>query len=164
MIRNLLLTAALFLSPAFAQQAVEVVNGPKQPIPVQQQPAEVFVKTFFFTYSGLSNYTLMTVPARKRLVVESVSAYFSGGNQASHEVVGVAISHGLSNVQHYIAPTSIRPTPGGNPGNQMIMTATHNVRWYFEPGASITADILKSTQFFAVGGGITFSGYLVDVP
>ena len=164
MIRNFLLTAALFLSPVFAQQAVEVVNNAKQPIPVQQQPVEVFTKTFFLQYSGLSTFSLMTVPAKKRLVVESVSATFSGGNQLSHEVVGIAITANFSNVQYHIAPTAIRPTPGGNPGNQVQMTATHNDRWYFEPGPPITADLNKSTPFFAVGGGITFSGYFVDVP
>ena len=80
------------------------------------------------------------------------------------EVVGIAITANFSNVQYHIAPTAIRPTPGGNPGNQVQMTATHNVRWYFEPGTPITADLIKSTPFFAVGGGITFSGYFVDVP
>lgn len=164
MIRHFLLTATLFLSALSAQQPVEVVNGPKQPVPVQQQPVEVFTKTFYFTYSGLSSYTLMTVPAKKRLIVETVSAMFSGGNQAGHEVTGISINVPLESVQHYIAPTAIRLTPGGNPGNQVLMSATHAVRWYFEPGARITADLVKSTPFFSVGGGITFSGYLVDVP
>ena len=43
MFKKFVFAAVLILTPAFAQTQVEVVNGPKQPIPVVQQPLEVFV-------------------------------------------------------------------------------------------------------------------------
>ncbi len=63
--------------PAFSQQEVIVVNPPKAPALVQHAPGEPFVKFVSVGPTSVpSVHNLFTVPAKKRLIIETVSVIY----------------------------------------------------------------------------------------
>ncbi len=161
---TLTLTLAMAL-PAFSQQDVHVANPPKAPALVVSAPSQPFTRTFSTPFSSQNAHTLFTIPAGKRLVIETVSAIHSGGFQPSHAVFGVLIhrnSNGTSVIYH-VPSNRVDQTPNGNPGQQMMAQSVVRVRWYADAGDNLQMEILKNA-LFSSSTSLTISGYYIDLP
>lgn len=161
---TLTLSLALAL-PAFSQQDVIVANPPKAPALVVSAPAQPFTRTFSTSFSSQNFHTLFTVPAGKRLVIETVSAIHSGGFQASHAVLGVMIHRNAAGtpITYHVPSNRIDQTPNGNPGQQMMAQSVVRVRWYADAGENVQMEILKNA-LFSSSTSLTISGYYIDLP
>lgn len=161
---TLTLTLALAL-PAFSQQDVHVANPPKAPALVVSAPAQPFTRTFSTPFSSQNVHSLFTVPAGKRLVIETVTAIHSGGFQSSHAVLGVLIlrNAGGTPITYNLPSNRVDQTPNGNPGQQMLAQSLARVRWYLDAGDNLQMEILKNA-LFSSSTTLTFSGYYIDLP
>jgi hypothetical protein len=148
--------------PAFTQQEVLVVNAPKAPALVQQAPAEPFVKTFSLGGGSQTFFTLITIPAKKRLVIESISVSYRA-NTSSGNIYGAflqAVNPNLPQVTFHVPTDRSDLIQGAN--LPMMAQANKRVRWYVEPNSTLHYEVVPS-GFFAFVTGLTISGYFVDV-
>jgi hypothetical protein len=168
-----ILSAALYSTacclPAFSQQEVVVANPPKAPALVQQAPAEPFVKSVSVGPTSAPNvHSLFTVPAKKRLVIETVTVIYRGGTQSNHVIHGALLHalNGPSQLTFHLPVNRSDYSPNAVPtlpGAVMIAQSLANVRWYVQGGQSLQLEVLASGTFSYVAN-LTFSGYLVDMP
>ena len=141
---------------------VTVTNTPANPVPTKdvdtpaKQPfQEEVVATLA---SGPDGAVITTVPAGKRLVIETITS------NSRIDISGVAVSPQLlltvnnRTVTHIIGLNSI-----GQNATISFWTATHGVRLYADPSTEVHVAcraIINANQFCDV----TISGYFVDVP
>jgi len=159
-----LMSLSLFASTAFAGNApaptqVVVTNTPAQPVPMvgltkdSDAPAR---KPFqwngtFNQYAGVgSSFTVTTVPANQRLVIEQVSSFCQGG------MLG-AIGVEESGVVHHWQWLAANFADGNN------APASASIRFYVDPGADFKFSI---SNWSNVGKScnLSASGYYVDLP
>lgn len=165
---RVILSIALCL-PAFSQQEVVVVNPPKAPALVQHAPVETFVKTFGIGPTSVpSTHSLMVVPSRKRLVIETVSVIYRGGTQSNHIVFGAFLhaTNGPNQMDFLIPVNRSDFSPNAVPslpGSVMIAQSLAKVRWYVDGGQPLTFEMLASGTF-SLTAAITISGYFIDQP
>ncbi len=98
--------------------------------------------------------TLYTVPAGKRLVIETISARVATASGQS--VIGnIGTRIGGQN-----ASTNLLFVFQGNDGTQAKYAATHSVRLYAEAGSSVTFTTVRTDKNAVGNKNVSFTGYL----
>jgi hypothetical protein len=157
------LIGALLLSGCAAVQDVKVVNTPTAPVPVRDvdhRARTPFIAKEFFTLDDLSfnGGKGFTVPAGKRLVIESISVHaISRTGQTLETRIQPPI--GSDFIDFYLSMTPISFGPSG-----LVWTGTHAVKLYADPGKQVALIINRDTPNGPAQIEWTISGYLVDVP
>jgi hypothetical protein len=160
----LIVQALLFTGPgqALAQDVASVLiaNTAANPVPVRdvdngQQP--VIVQGAFGIGTGQFNGSgsLLTVPAGKRLVIETVSIFF--GIPQGQFLEQLALGAGFHSFQ--LTP----PRKGTSTGTDYY-GGTFAFRTYFDPGAKVTVSAVRSANSGSTIINVTMSGYYINVP
>jgi hypothetical protein len=167
-----MLLAALLLPAVFNLNAVAatpsesssvtVNNTPANPVPTEDvdNPAkQPFHSQGVATQASPPDGTIITtVPAGKRLVIETITS------TSRIDISGVAIVPLLRlTVDGFLMPHTIGLNSIGQDATRSFWTATHGVRLYADPSTNV---FLSCTAFINANQVcvVTISGYLVDVP
>jgi hypothetical protein len=155
----LLGTATLFTGQAHAQFSSpihDIDNAARQPV--------VFQATVDFNAgsndSGAGRAVAFTVPAGKRLVIETISGqiFVPTGQQVT---ITVGAQVGGSEAFYFLPFDS---KLANDPPNNDTYIGTFSVRIYADAGNSVFLDVHRSSsQGDAQFGIVTFSGYLVNL-
>ncbi|MGH3714459.1 MAG: hypothetical protein ACRDT4_13500 [Micromonosporaceae bacterium] len=150
--------------PAVAEQMkpllTEIVNTPDKPVPVRDVDANgrhaVAANASVTTNAGPK--TILTVPAGKRLVIETVTVLAALPDGLKPRGLLRVVTDG-TNVLHTIA---LRP--GGSGDGSVIYDSTHAIRLYADPGTDVSFEY----QYFPQPGpnfaaAVSLSGYYVNV-
>jgi len=127
---------------------------------VQSSPAlQPFAKELnaSFPGNGTSASAMFTVPAAKRLVIETVSLLITLPPSQNFDSVSIATSVGGQVVNYSLFPALIPQS-----GSAMLYGITQPLKIYADPGTQVVAAILRPV---ASGDGsldVVISGYLVD--
>jgi hypothetical protein len=146
---------------------VVVVNGPVEAVPTKNQndgPYQPFSASGNLLLPGgtvTASFTV-PVPAGKRLVIEQVSMYFQG-QKVSAILTVKATSAGLP------TDTFVKTPPALYDGGNYKITGTQPVRIFVDGGTTFTIFAYKTSDQWntynaVLQGGVTVTGYLVDLP
>ncbi len=159
------LVGALLLTSCAAVQDVKVVNAPTAPVPVRdvdetaREPMHAGIDLKIKDQTGCSP---LTVPAKKRLVIEHISARLfitpsgkKGDLSTFHKTNGVGLTH-------YHLPTflALQNELFGVNGDAYIVSEP--TKLYVDPGTEFYACAFGNLA--TVTGDVAVSGYFVNVP
>ena len=131
---------------------VTVSNAPLGVTSTEGQPVEVYVNT---NTSPPSSNLVYTVPAGKRLVVESMSLIVGGGSNISYTGV-VRVVDSTGNLVSLASLSTGTVTAD-------VATATQPMHLHVVPGGKVYTDVYVRGNSL-VSGYISLSGYLIDAP
>ncbi len=126
-----------------------------------RQPVETSAETILTQNSagGFGSVLVYTVPAGKRLVVESVSLF---AKYLNFDRAGYTVN--VENVDSSNRSLSFTAFTAG-PGTGATSAATQPMRLHVEPGNRVVVTVFDSHQIGdLVAFDVSLSGYLVDVP
>ena len=156
----------------FAQLMATIVNTKANPVPVRdvtvgQQPFQVehFIN-LAPGQTGVNEETVFTVPAGKRLVIESLFAQIalSPGDatdllQFVTEVAAHPGQVGIGRAHHKV----LASPQGSNSIGELIFVGTHAVRAYADPGTAVNVQFIRKDNTDRAEARFSIVGYLVDV-
>ncbi len=158
----------LALSLSAADTPVVVNNTVKNAVPVLvQAPHEPFTFTKQITNppgSGLIEYTLFSVPAGKRLVIETISVY--------SRAVGLfdlrLRYNSIGFVNSFALPMTMWPVQNPLASEGATMSGLHNVRMYVASGQTVRVQMIGGLPLPAPNQAsptfldVSISGHLTD--
>ena len=131
---------------------VTVSNAPLGVTSTEGQPVEVYVDA---NTSPSSSNLVYTVPAGKRLVVESMSLVVGGGSNVSYA--------GVITTQDSAGDTLSFASLSTGVVTADVATATQPMHLHVPPGGIVFTTVYARGSSF-VSGYISLSGYLIDAP
>jgi hypothetical protein len=149
---------------------VTVANTPSSPVPVQPVPARQVVAADCFPQITNGNFggscflndpssgNPYTVPAGKRLVVDTTSVFCSV--PSGQNILNPAL---FSNVGGSPNFTGFRTAFEGPNGNADSYTLAQNGIAYADAGTSLDFQILKNSTSGSAGCGVWMQGHLEDI-
>ena len=158
----------LALGLSAADTPVVVNNSVKNPVPVlAQAPHEPFSFTKKILNppgSGLIEYDLFTVPAGKRLVIETVSVFSRATGLFELRLTYPGI--GFTNM--FVLPMTLWPVQNPLPSEGIIMSGLHNMRLYVNGNLPVRLRMVGGFPLPAPNQNsptfldISISGHLID--
>jgi len=167
---GVMFSAALILLVALNFEAVAapplssttVNNTPANPVPTvdAQDPAKSpFQGSASVFGTDASGIVLTTLPAGKRLVIETVSVAGQVAAPSLGLITALVLTLNGSSTNHFV---------GVNPTAQNISTTfyngTHAVRYYADPSTDVKVFCGSNPSSGFVHCNVTISGYFVNVP
>jgi len=110
-----------------------------------------------FPANGTSTSATFTVPAAKRLVIETVSVLITLPSGQNYDSVSIATSVGGEVVNYSLFPGLIPQS-----GSAMLYGITQPLKIYADPGTQVVAAIIRPIASGVGSLDVVISGYLVD--
>jgi len=137
------------------------------PLPVREvatpasQPFQATAGELVGSAETIKEFTVTTVPAGKRLVIEHATAggFFGGGNKLT---ASITTTVGSTSIAHQLVMVE-----QGAIADPVVFAAAQTMRLYADPGTVVKATFGRTDPpppGTSGGVGMTISGYLVDVP
>jgi hypothetical protein len=152
---------------AAADTPVVVNNTVKNPVPVLvQAPHETFTfskEILNPTGSGLIEYTLFTVPAGKKLVIESIAVRTRGPG-----LFDLKLRYSAPQIQSFVIPLTMWPYQNPLASEGLILSGLHNVRMYVASNQAVRLQMVGGMPLPAPNQNsptfidFAISGHLVD--
>jgi len=122
-------------------------------------PLQPFAKEIAATFpgNGTSATAMFTVPAGKRLVIETVSLLIFLPSGQNYDSVSIATSVGGQTVNY-----SLFPGPIPQSGTASVYGITQPLKIYADAGTQVVAAVLRPIAFGDGTLDLVISGYLVD--
>jgi hypothetical protein len=144
---------------------VNVGNLGNGPLPVRDvdnglQPFHESVGLFLAGGNSGNSETLLTVPAGKRFILETVSARAELAAVDTPNRVEIITQLGGKPVLHEI----LLSRQGLNLNGQPVFVGTHSIRAYSDPGTEVKFQFSRSDTTNNASADVTISGYFVDLP
>ena len=134
--------------------------GITSPLTVRNQDNPAFqpVEASGTQIGGASSTTILTVPAGKRLVIETVSGNMNILNGQKFLALSIGTTGGsASQLSHYFTPIFT-----GTQGSFDFYSFNHSVRIYADPQTNVV--LSRNTTSSNVSVSVTISGYYVNLP
>lgn len=143
-------------NPATAPVWVRDVDGARQPFQAQY---DFEINEGSYGWGGLA---ALTVPARKRLVLEYVSFRLTiPQGQNPQDGPTIEVTNGGKFVQYWLEPPTYAGTLGGS---TYVYVSSQPVTLYGDPGTTIGVGAGRSALTGTARVRVSLSGYLVNVP
>jgi hypothetical protein len=150
---------------AAADTPVVVNNTVKNPVPVLVQAPEPFTFTkeiFTPAGSGQIENSLFTVPAGKKLVIETISIRTRGPG-----LFDLRLRYNAPQLSSFVLPMVMWPVQSPLVSEGVVMSGLHNVRMYVPSNQTVRLQIAAGATLPPPAVNMTFidvaiSGHLVD--
>ena len=146
------------------QPTVTVGNSSASPIPVfnvdnpVSQPVAADIELPLNAGEVFKRFTLFTVPAGKRLVIEYAS-YWASVGAGDLPFIQIMAAVGGPTIFYAVPVSKVGAQGGGD-----FFSGAQNLRVYANPGTDVTIQFDRNLSATPATGRMAFSGYLVDVP
>jgi len=146
-------------------QDVNVINSIKNPVPVSdvnngQQPFQMTATNFLAKGLSGTAKTIYTVPAGKRLVIETISTRAELASVDTPDRVEVLTNADVGTAFHELLVLK----QGVDLSGHGVFVGTHYMRAYSEPGTNVVFQFTRSNTSDSAFATVTITGYFVDVP
>jgi len=155
---------AITAGAAPAPTNVNVINPASTPVSVREvgpaiEPFQASAGGSFYNGVDSQTFVLATVPPGKRLVIEYATVSGFLGEAGLKLGALISTTAGGTNVQH-----SLPVTEQGSINDPVSFAAAQPMRLYADPGTNVVGIVFRTPSQFGGGGGMTISGYYVDLP
>jgi len=150
-----------------ADTPVVVKNSVKEPVPTQEQaPREPFAFTkeiFNPAGSGQVEHALFSVPAGKKLVIESIGVRTRGPG-----LFDLKLRYNAPQTQSFVIPMALWPFQSPSASEGLVVSGLHSVKLYVPSTQSVRLQMVGGQTLPAPNQNsptfidVAISGYLVD--